>query len=65
MKLTKSETVRLNFRACATSELASVFFFFFFLNTGMWKGRIKESGIWNHRWQANVCERGRGWGMAL
>ena len=37
----------------------------FLFNTGTWKGRIKESGIWNHRWQANVCMSGRDWGMEL
>ena len=27
--------------------------------------QVKDSGIWNDGWQANVCERGREWGMAL
>ena len=30
----------------------------FFFNIGTWKGRIKESGIWNHR----MCVRGEGMG---
>ena len=37
----------------------------YFLKHFFWWGAIKESGIWNHRWQANMCERGREWGMAL
>ena len=64
-----SETVRLNFtfcRACANQWICWRFFIsFIFFYTGMWKGCIKESGICNHIWQANVCERGREWGMAL